>query len=1054
MSGTHIAFLGEGSLLGFPIAVSLEKGPDGVAFTGVLRLKDAGLHQLLDYTGSDLARRAGEHVRDMLGTVSGEIAVRYGGGMKSLVYSGDILFAAVGTAGGSAVLFRYVYTPGKSKSGLMQAIESVVKALGVTDFFLFFRTGGGISASAAAKLLPGSPMRELDELKKLNLYDIIVRGHFDMRQSDSAFTGFMKSLFKLDTLDLFIAATRDGSSFETFLLLPSFDSGIVSGRELTIGCGLQGGVPSFSMSGTFAFSFLPGMSFTVDCMLGAAVIRLTAFAHSDKPLPLIGPFKIGDTALLIGYENSGLTFGLLSTLYIGQLALFGGVIIQYTPPAEIVPLLLVLAVQELSLPLLIRNLCETDFAGLNFLDFIKILGFELNLAKNFPAKVVQKADVPALINHFNTQVAAKELHLKEGRVEIQRYGDGLAFIDQERMRCYYIEKDGKLKLQAQIYYSTVPTPIQMGPYSISGGIFLCGVIEIFKVKIKILFSFVKGSGVLAFAQLDRITLGGFLSLTAAKRQIGADGTTIPLPANSVMQQFMDKTNSNGLLFFLQANKQNQTFYFSACLKLFSLFEVDALLKYESGDIAINASFDIAVFTVTLGLRVKYLDFQNGGFAFKFVLDTSKLEKALKKVSQCIEGAIARVQQSVDSAIRRINDAQSRVWQLYSQIDDLNRRINDCRAAIRKAKWYQFWIPIGKGVEIAAYEIAKLGIYTAIGVATVALEVAKACVKMGGMIASGTLHLVNGIVKAVTSIFFIKRIELEAHASTSNQKFKASISFVALGKEYTYSADFAMGSFGADALSDNMNAKMEPDLKNLDSGSFKSNFSRFDSENLPLSEQLEVITQSIEQIRAARSLLNTSCNAYIHEFHELPADYEETNLSFVNSLKDAQASFETIRRFKTQTELEELVRQLGQDSEVRSRAPREIQDMETKLRQLDEIYAAVHDTMPKLDDVMNGIHRNMKTKQEQAAKLHCEHLAACEPVEGDMLRVIDKVEAAVEKHFPYNNANVARYMNMSREPLLWQGLLAAREYYGGDVSQSRAAYMLKKTNRRSGYEPRL
>lgn len=65
-------------------------------------------------------------------------------------------------------------------------------------------------------------------------------------------------------------------------------------------------------------------------------------------------------------------------------------------------------------------------------------------------------------------------------------------MDQRRMRHYYIDGSGGIKLTAQFYYADVNT--RLGSYTVERGIFVCGVIEIFKVRFEVLFSFREGMG--------------------------------------------------------------------------------------------------------------------------------------------------------------------------------------------------------------------------------------------------------------------------------------------------------------------------------------------------------------------------------------------------------------------------------------------------------------------------------------------------------------------------------------------------------------------------------
>ena len=157
--------------------------------------------------------------------------------------------------------------------------------------------------------------------------------------------------------------------------------------------------------------------------------------------------------------------------------------------------------------------------------------------------------------------------------------------------------------------------------------------------------------------------------------------------------------------------------------------------------------------------------------------------------ESINRAIDRLRDKIKNATREIDRAQAHVNELYGQIDSLNRKIEDCKRSIRNAKrWKKAFVAIAKGIEIGAYEVAKAGIYVAIGVATAALQVAKAAVQLAGKVGEGVMKAVNAVIQGALSFFYINRLELYGKANMSEQEFRASIEFVALGKTYRYETD--------------------------------------------------------------------------------------------------------------------------------------------------------------------------------------------------------------------------------------------------------------------------
>ena len=143
----------------------------------------------------------------------------------------------------------------------------------------------------------------------------------------------------------------------------------------------------------------------------------------------------------------------------------------------------------------------------------------------------------------------------------------------------------------------------------------------------------------------------------------------------------------------------------------------------------------------------YESFSSANFEFSFLLDTSGLTEKLAAVTQKIDGAIHRLRDKIGNAKREVQRAQDHVNELYGQIAYFDRKIAECKGAISRARWWKkAFVAIAKGLEIGAYEVAKIGIYTAIGVATAALEVAKGILSISGKVGESVLKAVNEVIK--------------------------------------------------------------------------------------------------------------------------------------------------------------------------------------------------------------------------------------------------------------------------------------------------------------------
>ncbi|HEX3022060.1 MAG TPA: hypothetical protein VHP81_06695, partial [Lachnospiraceae bacterium] len=588
-----------------------------------------------------------------------------------------------------------------------------------------------------------------------------------------------------------------------------------------------------------------------------------------------------------------------------------------------------------------------------------------------------------------------------------------------------------LCLQAQFYYAILNSTL--GDYQVTPGIFVCGVVELFnKLRIRALFSFREQDGVIAFAQISELDLG-FIKLTGSHFE---QPSVNPLPANSLFNELIDHETS-GAVFYLSASNYEVSFYLDAYLELLGIFQCDARIIYTSGYVSLDTSITYLLITMTLHLKAQYSDFSSANFEFYFCLDTSKLEERLRGVQQSIESAIIRCRQSIDNAMQSLNQAQQHVNELYGQINHLDNCIQSCRDTINNtSRWKRWIVKIAKGIEIAAYEVAKAGIYISIGVATAALDVAKAATNFAGTIGENVLNFVNGVIDTAMNLFFIKKIELFADASMQSQAFRASISFVALGKTYEYTTSFdrnQLGSNPTDLLSDSMNNQMKPDLDNIENGSFRSNRSRFKPEVLPLSEHRNRLLEGLDHIHRSTTLLMQIQAAHIDEFKEALPESDEMNHSYLDALNYVTNSLDVMTRsvniddFSTfmqdvETKINDPTNQTSFRSSDISTAKEAIQ----KYKETKDFYNDVTAAIDRIHQHKANVDQNHKQNKELLKQLHDDKIYGTSNP-GTMSNVINKVESLLYEHFPPTQGS-SYYINLSKEPSIHEELNNVREYY--------------------------
>lgn len=206
-------------------------------------------------------------------------------------------------------------------------------------------------------------------------------------------------------------------------------------------------------------------------------------------------------------------------------------------------------------------------------------------------------------------------------------------------------------------------------------------------------------------------------------------------------------------------------------------------------------------------------------------------------------------------------------------------------------------------------------YAAIGVAKAALEVAKQIVALGGVIGEGVLKAINGAITAALNLFFIRLIRLESNVSSEEQYFQAEIEFVALGKTYHYQTKLgkkAIAQNPTEILADDINGKMDNDLKNIEKGSFKSNRNRYRREEYTISQHKSRLKDGMQQLESATKLMCRMQDTYVEGCGEIMPEFEEINVSYQQAVNGVAGILDIANRAVDYESMDQAVSMVEQE----------------------------------------------------------------------------------------------------------------------------------------------
>lgn len=1056
-----------GTILSCPVNAVIEKQSDELIFGGMIAWDERKLSDTLALGEHEFPKNIAENVDTLLpGCMPKELTLLCQKDKMLVSVTGmPVVFRLVKASGGAAVLFafeledQYEYQSGE-QADLTKYLREIADFFGIKKFMFYAQTGSGW-------LLPEMGSREFENQVPAEIRGC---GFFTCAQmqftKDSLLGRGIRDLFGVRETEIYLGAAS--RNFVGMISLPEIHNKYVKSRDMFMymqfGKNLE-----FILKGTFEFSMLSGIQFQLECGVSNLSFELSALAHMEKPFPLVDFLSIGDTCLTFRLGKT-IEIGMYSTLYIRQLAIFGAVLVGEVGAAFAPKVISAALINELSISSLISALSGEEIGSNPNIDFIKIKGLDFQKMTPFDVRklrtkkkedTVKNAEdtagnVEYVVEHFNSQVGSEALKLYPDQIQLTSYEAGTDLADLKRMRHYFIDRKGNIQLSAQFYYSSENT--RFGNYTVEQGIFFCGVLEIFKARFEVLFSWRKSDQcILAYARVSPIDLG-FLRIDSSGLPAAGTGT-LPIARDSVMSQLVD-LQKRGMVFFLSASKKEVSFYFDGMVEILGMLRAQARILVVNGLVSLDVRADFcSILKVSLHLQVSYGSFSSGAFQFSLMIDTTGLAEKMRSFAQRIDQAARKLQNKINDANREITRAQNHVNELYNQIRYLDNKIRECAQEIDRAPWWKkVFVAIGKGLEIGAYEVAKGGVYAAIGIATAALEVARAVLNFVGKLGEGVLKAVSAVIRGAISLFYINYIKLEVNAGKTGADFHAEMEIVLLGKTYRISKNVgrqAMSQNAAGALENVISSdrKVSEDIKNIEDAANRSYWRRYRHENYTVEENKRNLGEMMEHLDDSVSMMQSMQESYMQEFHVPMEEFNEMNISMTDALAQAESILSTGVQTGNMEILDQPMEQLREIVKAKEKAGENDLDLD-KIRESIAQYDEASELHGKLQAAMEKMHEKREEVLAHNEKIHDENQKNRDVYvnpDGNLGTVMTKVEKQMYRTFPVDRSG-RRLINISRERVIRESFEEAEKKL--NVEPGKYVRNMRSQGQKGAYQNRL
>jgi len=1055
------SFTLSGNICGFDASLYLDSVHNIITTAGTLKVANTSLEKLLQIIGNECYELVSPYVK-LLGTF--ELDATYYHRQDTTIVKIDleeenVHFVCMDCAQGKLVVFSIEASDFRNAdSGLKSIVLGLANFFGINKLQFLYRSNDLTNVEGLEKIVP------LPSIPITVTQNILFSAEFDFNKtSKSIFTEAIHELFGVSSLSVFVGLSNN--SFACTLCIPDIDNSLLSCKDMYMSCSFSPTNASFSMRGIITFKFLSNFSFVVACNVTMTSFTLSASTMRDQICALPGThISIYDSALAIGVETSGITFAIMTSVRIRELSWFGALKIAYQGQTATLEMLSV-AMEEVSLPSLVRNLIGIDSALLNSLDIFSILPFTLHTTRTLDPNTMYDLPDKELVAFVNEACGQlnKSLCFTEQTASIKRFYHGIDILDTSHMIHYFIDEKGVLCLTPQFYYSV--STFMMGDYSFQKGTFFCGQVNLFGFMIKVMFSALEGEGIIGFAQFSPIETK-FLKITASESSKSMGNPVLGSDTNNVMTLLVEPV-SNSPILYVNVCKNNYGFYIDGHFELCKVFSFDAFMYFIDKQIRITTTTTyFNCISATILLDASYKDFSNAGFNFKVSLDCSGLQDNLRELTRVIDQCIKEFAKKIDDAKRRINEAQAKVSSINNDINDLRRRKQDCINTINRAsRWKRWLVAIREGAKIVAFEASIAALTVSMKAALGILELAKKALDLGQRIGQDVLSAINKVITTAVSAFFIRLAELEVKVNGETQFVRGKVDLTLLGRDTEVGFNCDMGSLVKNPvkfIEDEIIKKVKDFFNQYISGNYQCPFieavlyDEFDVPNTP--ESVEI---GVRKLGNATDMIHDLQQVYINEMKDIPPEFEDIDQEFLDTMTFISYAMDSANSNSDIDAVDDMIVALKDKIEKGSAT----EEDKAQLKKIEEEYfnvlrptiSSISESAKRLDQITQSVDVERNKRMLRSLRAYAEEENGCETMaERNYEKLYDDMQAVITQYFPPGTGE--GYFNFTDEEEMFKYLNEAREDTGCPtvpVDEDRfTEYGKAKRFSNSGYKQRL
>lgn len=763
------ALLADASFLGIPMKVQISKQEDTGGLTGSFRLQEAQVLTLLEQLS--LAWKE-EFIASPLYPLvqgidcQGILLADTKGHLEAIGESGDFSIGLVRADG----KFLLLITVTREGMGTMETavfsefLRELQSALGVERLCVGLKSSGqagfdrlcGMLASLEKGAFETSRFEQviLPDRKELMNARVLASGEVNLSKSSFFFFRALAQLFPE-----YAGYGEARVSFAAGYGDPSFVLVRLPGMSCTF---LLGKNPEILVAGHFSFTIGSApVTFVVNCRGKSDAFGISGeFESASAPIPVWGPFSLNQLGIVIGMERGGFYFGGYGILQMGKLDLFALVFAGQHAGVMTLPAL-GLALNRMTLVSLMESVLSVELPGLSDMDFLALEPLPLK-ARRMDTSVFDDTSEKRLLRiaeQFNGvsrgDCGGRSVSPVSGdKLVVRPCEGGWMMTDKTNIRHYRISAQGEIALVPQMYYCSQEN-FPAGSYTLYRGVFVCASMVFLGMKVNFFGEMDEKSGFEALVTLSPISLGALTIGRSRHQEKVLSGRFPAAAAGSVMSQYL--YDGEGPVFYLCLRKGYFRLYLDASIRLLGILEADAYLTCDAGRFYLYTEIQFFLMRAKLMLSADYGDFSKGSFAFSLVIDLSLFQDVMNQVSRLVRAFVAEAQSRISDAQAKLTYAQNKVMGLTSQIQDLDNRIWAYKRELSGLRWYQFIRAAWLLIAIGGLEIAKAGIYMALGAALAVLEIAKLALEAVKHVTGAVGYLIQKLAEGIASVFFLKEI---------------------------------------------------------------------------------------------------------------------------------------------------------------------------------------------------------------------------------------------------------------------------------------------------------